>query len=85
MPRVCYVRLLHNPADTIRGINVGLTKMMDQHSTNIDLMYCVCWEGTIPHALLARDRRESRRHSGACSFEISPTTQNLFVRFLYRY
>ena len=37
--------------------------------------------GMIPHALLASDRRESRRQSGACSFKISPTTRNLFVRF----
>ena len=29
--------------------------------------------GMIPSALLARQRRESRRHSGACSFEISHT------------
>ena len=42
-------------------------------------------QGTIPHALLARDQRESRRHSGACSFKILPTTRNLFVGFLYQY
>ena len=30
--------------------------------------------GTMSRALLARQRLESRRHFGACSFEISPTT-----------
>ena len=29
--------------------------------------------------LLAHDPRESRRHSGACSFKISPITRNLFI------
>ena len=35
----------------------------------------------MPHALLAHQRGESRRNSGACGFEIRPLSEMYLLRF----